>query len=673
MRNALTIAFLMSCCGQAVLADELPPLDGYGDPLPDAAVSRLGTTRLRHRGALTAAVFVPRSTMLATTGGCELCFWDRATGKLVRKRSIDHPLSLVAVSKDGVVLACTDSTSIRLIDPATGEERRKIPVPLDKNESFLSLAVSPDGEWAAAGGMSFPLLEVDANAEFKPHSKTKTNVRLYSLRTGELKHVFPLVTSTAYWLDFAGDSGRLLVVFDGKAVQSFEVESGRLRNRFEIVKEGIAGMRLLPGGRELVASDGPENFTVWNLETGERMGSRKSERIRELAVTRDGRLMATVHDGEVALRRLPDGAVVRSLPTRRYIGATFSPEGRTLAILEQQAVRLVDVDTGKPLVENPFGSPSLIRRVAVSHDGGRVATLARDNRVLLWDADTARIRSVVREEDSGSILGFDWSADGKQIVTIAGATKLNLWDSKTGDKIRTVALEKKAYDPRFTPDGAHVAVSDGSKILRILRVADGREAASVETLGTWEGVLGFSADGKLVAVRDIGRAPQILDWRSKESRPMVDFGRLHAAAVAFTPNFEQLAAAFTTGDRAWERDPPRTTIHCGSAATNEGAWEQQFDGHCDDVCLSPDGKLLAAGFRVFPVLGDSNYPPATGRLVVWETATGRRIADRTFDAGVCALAFSGDGRRLVSGSYDTTAIVWDVARLVGAEQPDKEP
>src|SRR5262249_44664201 len=57
---------------------------------------------------------------------------------------------------------------------------------------------------------------------------------------------------------------------------------------------------------------------------------------------------------------------------------------------------------------------------------------------------------------------------------------------------------------------------------------------------------------------------------------------------------------------------------------------------------------------------------------LWDLCTGRKIAalpgHRAF---VIQLAFSPDGRRVVSGGADTTALVWDVTQLRwGGKAPD---
>jgi hypothetical protein len=67
--------------------------------------------------------------------------------------------------------------------------------------------------------------------------------------------------------------------------------------------------------------------------------------------------------------------------------------------------------------------------------------------------------------------------------------------------------------------------------------------------------------------------------------------------------------------------------------------------------FSPDGKTLAWG-------------SSAGEVWLWEMATKKPRQKFTgHSAGIKSLAFTADGKALVSGSTDTTAMVWDVTGL----------
>ena len=76
-----------------------------------------------------------------------------------------------------------------------------------------------------------------------------------------------------------------------------------------------------------------------------------------------------------------------------------------------------------------------------------------------------------------------------------------------------------------------------------------------------------------------------------------------------------------------------------------------FAGHADrvnSVSFSPDGTRLVSGSR-------------DGRAILWDVETGKQMASLEGHRGaVNAVSFSPDGKTLVSGSRDGRAILWDV-------------
>ena len=72
------------------------------------------------------------------------------------------------------------------------------------------------------------------------------------------------------------------------------------------------------------------------------------------------------------------------------------------------------------------------------------------------------------------------------------------------------------------------------------------------------------------------------------------------------------------------------------------------DNAVQSLAFSSNGKYIVSGSW-------------DGTARVWEAASGQELARMTHDSGVSSVAFSSDGKYVVSGSYDKTARVWEAA------------
>ena len=92
---------------------------------------------------------------------------------------------------------------------------------------------------------------------------------------------------------------------------------------------------------------------------------------------------------------------------------------------------------------------------------------------------------------------------------------------------------------------------------------------------------------------------------------------------------------------------------CLDLATDQEIWqtERERDHGLTTLAVSPDGRVLASG---------SGFEDPTIR--VWEAATGRLLVRLDGHTGwVCKLAFTRDGRRLVSAGSDQSIRFWDTS------------
>jgi WD40 repeat protein len=656
--------------------------DACGDPLPKYAIARLGAPAMCHDGPLQGLAFSPDGKRIATVDGAALRLWDAATGKLIRCQRDKHFEDLfgVAFSPDGRRLAVGGAHCVAVYDAATGKRRDL----LYHAAGFVGIGLqySPDGKLLVARG--------------------KAQVCVWDAATGRRLHTLAhtdFVRAAVEAVAVSGDGRTLLTVGDN-VVARWDLATGKLLNRADLsrtrfavgaaltadgrrmaawLRDGVLSVRDLAAGKELPPLPLPVDLAfkvddVW-LEFPQR-GRRVP--VLQAAFSPDGEFLATVYEDHWFVWHVATGRLVRAQWLGEYKGRAFgvSPGGGTLAIGDGSLLRLFDTATGKE--RTPVGRlPGPVREVRFLPDGAAVTETQADGRWATgptwqrWDTATGRDRGVwPGPPPESTVLAV--CGTGDLFAIRDGDDALYLWDAATGKKRYTLTDRMQAgagvVRAAFSPDGTHLAAvvgpsflpSDEPSHLHVWRVATGETIATIKAPPRcFVRALAFAADKAIVASVGVTLTedqkyiiPNRVVWdirtgacASRETAP-----GFHDYHVAISPDGRLLAVCRYDRKKYADSGIQVYELEVYERSTGRPIWNQRAAAW-GRVAFSPDGRTLLAPSGSDVLLLDA-----------LSGATRDRLTGHT--SSVTCLALARDGRTLLTGSSDHTALVWDVADLL---------
>ena len=309
----------------------------------------------------------------------------------------------------------------------------------------------------------------------------------------------------------------------------------------------------------------------------------------------DGRLLAVATrtgSTSCARGRSRGRSTFRPLSAPGADDVAFSDDGRRLAVAAFSGAHAFDARRGARLAELQ-GHKGAVTAVGFA-PGGRLVSGGDDGTAASWDWGR-RVEATLPIAARTNIGGQRFGADGRvTIVDLDGATRI--WNPNGGTVTGLPAAGGPIASAAATPD-RRVVVTGAADFTR------GR-----------------------VLVRDAGGAT-LLDWSAGA----------HVWAVAIDPSGRRIAAAINDGRVVAASLRPASEPRVITRYPRASAVSVAFDA---------TGTVIASGG------GD-------GQVRLSRTS-GTRVLGR-HDAQVIGLAFSPDGSRLASAGFDTTARVWDVA------------
>ena len=284
---------------------------------------------------------------------------------------------------------------------------------------------------------------------------------------------------------------------------------------------------------------------------------------------------------------------------------------------------------------------SLLNTIPFHQRGWEAHYLARqiDGTPLTLRGQAAEVRSC------------SFSSDGTRIVAGYWNGFITVWDATTGAELLTFdgtpAMSNGVTTVSFGPDGIHIVSGSTAGTLKLWDASSGREELTIAGHGKeFVRCATYSPDGTHIASGGDNRKVRIWNASDGEVLLTLDGHSSWVTSVGFSPDGKRIVSgSMDDTAKVWNAIDGKELLTLRGHDVTDSKKNQS--AIVTSAAFSPDGTRIVTG-------------SADDTAKVWDAASGKELLTLSGqDNDVECVAFSPDGSRIATGNDDATLKLWD--------------
>ncbi|MEM8505749.1 MAG: NB-ARC domain-containing protein [Cyanobacteria bacterium P01_D01_bin.1] len=566
-------------------------------------------------------------------------------------------------------------------------------------DGVFAISFTPDGQHfvSCSGDTTLRLWQVDnyecikvfeghqnlvKSVVFSPNGRVIASgssdhtVKLWDRQTGECLRTLEGHTSAIRTVAFSHSGKELASASLDHTIRLWDWQSGDCIRILTDHKQGVWAVVFTPDDQWLVSGGIDQTVRVWDMQTGQCLSvlSGHQSSVWSVIVSPDGQYAASsAQTGIIKIWHLPSGRCEKS-----FLGHTgwtwalvFSDDSKRLYSGSHQdsTVRIWETQQGR-CVKLLSGYTNAVWALTFSKDGQYIISGSHDKRVRLWDISKGKCLQSL--EHSSPVMSLSLNRDESLLVSAGGTVGVDfsLWSLDLAPELVQNSAQKLAQNSDqnvdqnpvrpamqfvrsllghtrkvnavdFHPSGDWLASAAEDRTVRLWNIADGscRRTINAHDEMVWSAV--FSHDGRLLATGSYDHTAKLWEVETGECIAVLAGHSEQVLSVTFSPDDALIASTSSDGSvKIWAVESRRCL--------------QTLTGHSGFIS---SGTFYPLCDRQEPIFVSGGFDH---QIKVWAVESGQCL--QTLEGHtqtIWSLAFSTDGRRLVSGDENATIKLWD--------------